>query len=896
MFSFEYIALGLVGVTALLIVSNLLIGLLRGLKNTIGYLVAIVASALIAGIITAIVCTPQSALMLTVIDFIKNSLNFGELQELFAVPEIAETLSYYFTMIVAPFFFLAVYFVLSVILSITSAIICIFIPPRKKDKKKKGVAYRLGGLGVGVACGLIVSLIVLMPVVGVVDIAATVGEAVFSDESIADAASESDFDVVDLVNDAADNEVMKVYRVGCGWMFDMMASANFEGERVYLKNDIATVASIVPHVYGVTSDMNNFGDDQIGALNEMINNLDRSTLLKHTLAGVVSEMAGKWTVGEKFLGVEKISTGEILDPMIDSMIGVFATTTKDTISQDLRTTVNVFDVLVENEMLSNLDNYDHLLTKLGKEGVIGELIVVVSENQRMDVVSDEITRLSVRALAITLEVPHDSQELYDDVMNDIVIAMEDSRNSGRDRETVIAESIALSFQNHGMLISNEEAMTVAESLVSDLGNLSDLEADDVEEFFLVYSAAAPASDTVYTGNGSAYVGLSAGNSIAVNSDGTITIGDRVLDPAIYNTNNYAASAAFKLGESGAEIGDAAYLYSAEKTAEISTMVTLEEILSHVNKYSDCEDAETEAQKISEMFAVAADLFAGEGIEGKTHEQLIADMGALLDKMGETEVFGQESINCVMKAILQSSTVKDEMGLSVNEASNFADKLNNLANKDETYAEVTGTISSTITMVNSVNDENISKEERRENTQKLIENLDPEKADMLSSMVTPSSMVKYGSSEEKAENVSNSVSDLFNNMANFNADPESDAYKNEADAVNTVLDLAMKGSDAEDDRRLFGTGDNAGKLDTTAEDFVSIVVESEVVSATIKNAAATGEENPYGINAGAEDKQELTAAMNEYYLNNRTDENEAELQARLNAIAAITDMPAMFPAE
>lgn len=886
MFNFEYVAYGILAITALFVIFNLLKGLIRGFKKTIGTLVAIVLSVIIATIVTVIVCKPSSAFMVMLMDYIKSYVDLGEL---FDITEIGEALSYYVSMIIAPFFFLVAYSVISILVSIIVAIVIRFIPPKGKQK---GALHRLGGLGVGALCGVLVSIIMLMPIVGFINIAVTAGETLLADNN-GEAVEIGGIDIVPIVNDASNNGVLEFYSKSSGWMFDILASVNFGGETVYLRDDVSTVLSVVPQLSSMAGGMSSFDRDTVDAIDSLIDALDSSALLKHTVAGVISEMAGRWNAGETFMGMGMISVGDMLDPMIHSMIEVFATTTKDTVSADLKTVTGVFGVLVDHDMLSNMDNYEHILSKLGKEGIIKELILVTSENERMVGLSDEITRLSIRALAITLDIPRNADELYDDIMGDIVSVINDSRYSGEDRRDMVADSICASLEDHGLEIEEDQALVLADSLISDLGSISNIGGDIVEEFFLVYSASAPANDAYYSGSGNSYSSLSSENAISVNSDGTISIGDRVLQN--YNAANYGKSAAYKLGQSGESIGDAEYLYSAKKTAERSSVVTLDVILSHVNSYADSKDLDLEAQNISDMFSTAADLFSG-GLDNKTYDELIADMGKLLDKMRNTEVFGADAVNDVMKAILQSQTVKEEMGLTATEASTFSDKLTNLVNDDYTYADATNTVSTTISMVNAVKDENISKEERRENTQKLIEDLDPDKADMLSSMVTPSSMMKYGAKDEKAQSVSNSVSDLFNNMANFTADPGSDAYKQEADAVNTVLDLAMKGSDADDTRRLFGT-DGEGKLDTNADDFVSLVVNSEVVSATIIGAASTGEENPYGICPTDDDREELSLAMEAYYAENsegKTAEEIADLQARLNALAVVTDMPIMFP--
>ncbi len=891
----QYVALGLLAVTAVFVIFNLLKGLIRGFKKTIGSLVAIILSAIIAAVVTLFVCTPTSPLVSAIIAFFDTVLTDPSIQELLAISEVAETLTYYVAMVVAPFFFIALYIVLSLILAIVASIVCKFIPPKVK---RKGALHRVGGLAVGAVCGLVVSLIIIMPVAGILDIAATAGEAILALDTPAEGESSDTEEIKQIVSELSSNEIIGVYQGSTGWLFDMMTSAQFGENRIHLKDDVAAIVAIAPNLGALNAeDMTQFGSDQVDALDGIVDGLNKSMLFKNVIAGVVSEAAGKWNEGETFMGMEKISAGELLDPMVNSMVGVFATTTKDTISQDLRSVTGVFGVLIDHDVLSNMENYDVLLNKLGKEGVIGELILEVNKNERMSVISDEITKLSVRALATTLEIPANSEALYDQVMVDIVDTLNNSRFDS-DRVSSVAEGICNTFENHGIEITAEEATVVAESLVSDLGNISGLQAESVEEFFLVYSASAtaPDEDSAYTGTGSSFSSLATVNSVTGNSNGTITIGDRVLDSGIYNNGNYKSSAAYRMGLSGESIGDAAYLYSAKKMGENSKMVTLEGIMAHIRKYSECDDPNAEAQKISEMFAIAADLFADGGLEGMTYDQLIGEVGALLDKMNETQIFGKETINNVMTAILQSNSVKQEMGLTVKEASDFSEKLNNLVSEEKSYSDITNTVSNTIGMINSVNDDSISKEERIENTKELIKDIDHDTADMLSQMVTPSTIVKYGTPEDKAQVVSDSVTTLFTNMADFSADPDSEEYHREADAVNKVLDLALKNSDVEDGEvGMFNDENGTGKLDTTADELVSTIIGSEVVSATIMDAAK--EDDPYGIQPGTKDKEELTAAMDAYYAENsegKTAEELAELQNRLNALASITNLPAMFP--
>ena len=101
---FEYIAYGLLAITAIFVLINLLIGLLRGTKKTLGFLVSIAVSAIIAAVVTLTVCTPTSSLMAVLMGYVQDFLaSQGDtLADIFAISEVGDAMAYYVAMIVAP--------------------------------------------------------------------------------------------------------------------------------------------------------------------------------------------------------------------------------------------------------------------------------------------------------------------------------------------------------------------------------------------------------------------------------------------------------------------------------------------------------------------------------------------------------------------------------------------------------------------------------------------------------------------------------------------------------------------------------------------------------------------------------------------------------------------------
>jgi hypothetical protein len=143
-----------------------------------------------------------------------------------------------------------------------------------------------------------------------------------------------------------------------------------------------------------------------------------------------------------------------------------------------------------HDLLTDVTNYESMLSRLAGDGVIAELINVANRNERMSVLSDEITRLSIRALATTIGIPEDENERYDLLMSDIADALNDSyRMREEERLAYVEEHIEDALDEYGVEVDDQVSKDLAASLIADLGKTKSLEGSDTREFFMVYAVA-----------------------------------------------------------------------------------------------------------------------------------------------------------------------------------------------------------------------------------------------------------------------------------------------------------------------------------------------------------------------------------------------------------------------
>lgn len=860
----QYVAPVLGGIVLLITLINVVKALIRGFKKSLGSLVAIVLSAIVSAIVTLIACNPSSGLVALAEEAVIAHIPAEGMGEIFAIEELGVTLAYYISMLIGPFFFLACYIVLSLIFSIVMAIVVKFIPLFNKPNK---VLHRLGGAGVGLVCGLLVCLLTLSPLVGTLGVVN--GVMVFTGET----------------DDLGEMDLTVFEKTGFLLAYDAFASASFEGERVYLRSEMNALMGIVDVLGSMGGDIGSMGEEQISSLRTFVSTLDSSALIKNTLAGVFSTAAEKWTEGESFLGISSFDAGELLTPVIDEMLHVFKTTDKDHIVGDLNTMVDIFDVVIKSGMANDTD-YQTMLNKLG-DGVVADLLVAANKNYRMTTVADEITKLSVKALASTLGVPANHDERYNTLMDDVADILNDTYGMNtEERFVAVKDELDKDFDHYGVQIEGLALDHAVEGIINDLGSAPEVNGDDVKEFFIVYNlGASSAVSEMNAGGNFALLGSSV-NGFVVNADGTVSVNGVVLKR--YNATNIRSSKAYTMGFGNVDIGGAATLTDAEHME--STLLTLDELYAYLKHYNNCSDAEAEAKKVGEIFAEIAKAFGDLDLDNIKLSDVMNKMGGVFDLMKASEVFGTDTTKVFLTMVLQSNAISESIGLSHTELNDFADKVNNYAeNKDGGYADATGAVSGTLDAIDKASDKTVSREEKKQASENMINSISHENKEVITSLITSNMVNDFGVGVENTDTVSESFKNLIENMATYKDGDRSDEdLSSEAHAVSKILSLATVGAG---EGPMFDKDGIEGSVDSSSDEFIKTMVESEVVMSTIAQTVEGKENgsNPYGISYDTEEEREDVAkSLEQYYVDNAEKGGE-ELEAKLYDLALVMDV-------
>ena len=873
-----FLIVALVIVVLMLLIALVSIGIYTGigLKRGIASLISVIVAAIVATIATVVICLPQLSVLPTIVDFVIETA-IGAIP-VGAIPEdvmafitsaieleaLGTAIDSYASMILAPFIFVILFVILAVVSTVLASVIATHIPVMKKLPKP---AHFLGGSVVGIVCGLLVSILCVFPIVGIADIAES------NYDNIAEIGEVKS--VVGAVPVGINFKVMGAFDyIGCGPLYDLYSSAIVDGKITNLKTEVGVIVDIVMNVLPMAENSSPLGTEQVESMKGIVSSLDDSPVLKSVIIDVVP-----FAIDSELLAFDM---GEMINPVVDVTAEVISTSTQETITTDLNTLVNVLEIVVESGIMNETDS-QVILNQIGN-GLASDLLVEINKNDRMHPVADEITHLSIRVLASTLGIPGNADERYEEIMQKIA----DELNGSADMEEtarfeLLKNNLEGIFTDYGIEVNVEALDHVTEGLMSDFGG--NVSATAVKEFFMLYHSGTVMDDATAEADNDVEYLSSNNESVVINADGTISIDGVMLE--YYNAGNYMESKAVTMGRQHVSIGDAETLYSA-KTVK-TTILTAEDILASMGSYDSCEDAIAESRKVGEIFRMITDIVAGEDLDDLDGFELFEELGPIFDKMQESEIFKSESTRNLLTAILQSKNVAGALGLPLKDMTGFADKINSYASdRDNGYEEATKIISGTVNAVSKATDNSATEEEKVAATKNMIDNVNKDNAEMITSMLTDSIVNKFVSDAGNFENAADAVKNLINNMADYKeSSPDDESVAKEAEAVTKLITVATTGSS---DAPLFDTEDGEkGALASDPESFIGTVVESDVVMWTvIQSVDGQGAgSNPYGITYSSDEERESVAnALESYFVENG---GGNELAEKLANIAIIMDV-------
>ncbi|MBQ8357294.1 MAG: CvpA family protein [Clostridia bacterium] len=413
----QYIILG---ITALILIVNVLVGLSRGFSRGLLRLLTLVGAAVGAFYIAKKGAASMAEFLVPKLEqSVASNPEFAAFLE--KTPVVGQSVGALAQMLVAPLLFLVCYILLKMLTMVVYWIFCIFI------KKPKIFLFRwVGGAVMGLLAGVIGVLVFVTPVMGYTQLfSRTVSEAESLDNA-AGALELGDYNEKYLAPASTAPLAAPIYDLLGDKLFKGLTTVAWEGGEMSLETEWFMVVDLADHAASLgETPVAEYGDAQSEAVHAMAKDVEDSQMLSAIGGGALNGIANSWLAGESFMGIAKPATGdESVDIILNGFLRVFAITDPDLIGEDLECFADIFDLFIKYEMFAKIGagvSTDDLVIHLAQSGFLTEARLLLAQNERMEpvtvAISDAGMRLLVRELGDPATYLEQHKELIDDMSN-----------------------------------------------------------------------------------------------------------------------------------------------------------------------------------------------------------------------------------------------------------------------------------------------------------------------------------------------------------------------------------------------------------------------------------------------------------------------------------------------
>ncbi len=819
--------------------------------------------------------------------------------------------------VVAPVAFLAIFLALA----ISSGIVCgiiFLISAILSQKPRTKAPIRI--IVFSVVQMLLTFFVIMTPVVTYLEFAPDVVDAVVEmgvlTENSENAEDINVEKVRSLVDDLNKAPLCGIHRtLGGKALSNSLSSFAVGEETTTLSEEVGPISRFVANIIKLTkNNVKNYGDAEAKALRNLSNCFEESKLLPTVAGEIIYGATDAWldVSGEnKFLGVERPKfedpTTQMFADAFQHILEAFHTDSRNIpqLRRDFNTLANLVQIMADDNVFTAMQepNTNAIVGKLSSGTTVQRMIEELGKNSSFKILIGDVTNIGMRAIGSSLKIPENAEEIYQQFTDDIADSMNALKASGMTREeqkTELTKTIKTAFAESGnqLDLDDEVVGLYADTLLEDFADYETVTANDVAEFFQVFSEVTAsgtvpeqgaAADTTqalssivinnknreytspaYAGKTTEQLKNESGAGLlatvmqevvvaAVTSPDEETFVNSVYEILKTSYENYAEATGKDAthAESFATVvitttsvttetieGTTA-MQDADALAEVTIKITMEDLLSNpedaANKLATDEDVKAEAEAIQSIFGSASQILEsltnkeGEG-EGST-----GGIGDLSEMAG--------SLGAALDGLSGTTSVGDETTNKLLTAVLQSETVRNSTDMDlKTATELANaaTANSPDGEKNSFSDTMNSLSHGSVIAEKLSKNeeiLEEDVRSLLENM-TPqtANMLKIYMDENRVrgfgvpeENVAIST-ELLQNLFTEMGDKAKygDNYDAQTKGILKMFNLAMVAKVDNGCTQIFNRSNVKGRLDATADEVVAAILESDMVCNALTN--------------------------------------------------------------
>ncbi len=404
-----------------------------------------------------------------------------------------------------------------------------------KKKKKNKLSKLLGAL-VGVVQGALIAVIAILPVVGFVGLAADAREELTSKDRPEETVVMVETFYATYLDDSINSPIVATIRK-CGGdiIFNKLIGVTVEGETIDMRKEATTLAGLTLDAMPLTKDFDFMkpNDAQKAALNAILDGMGEDKYTLSIVSGVLRGASKAMVDGTIPLELE-----EPFKSFAIQFINTFTTSNEENVGDDLKTLLEVYIILADNDILlsfsgeSELDPTDLLVVK-DDEGktVISNVISALDENERTQPIVTALTKFSLELMiqnfpaipsidGVTEEV--DVEVVYEDVKTGVnelidIVNNDDPLKDNETKKSEVKESLDQTLKDNNIALDDEVLDGISDYVMENFVGMEELTPDNFNQTLLSFYDAYLNSQA---GNGD--VGSEPGGEVGGNPDGEVT--------------------------------------------------------------------------------------------------------------------------------------------------------------------------------------------------------------------------------------------------------------------------------------------------------------------------------------------------------------------------------------
>lgn len=432
------------------------------------------------------------------------------------VPLVDESVRLIVSLLIAPLVFIILFLLLRGILSIVVYIVERVVPPlRKRGLRNTAIAMPLGAVN-----GVLVAIITLIPLCGYASLAAGTANAFDAEPAVDDtpvqeemAVEMPDYDamvsdapasaeslsvsseleglnsVLDVVGEVGSDPIIKALDTIGKPLFKWMTTGKLHNGEVSfslteeLPHLTESAGELVEVVEGLED--KDFSTEDKDELVQVIRTLLESDWVATITSESIGNIADTWLAGEAFMGISEPNVGSLLQPSLTVALKVLSTENAETLRRDMDTVMEVLTELMTAGFLTDSPDYEQLLSALGENGLLSELMATLNENAHMAPLASELKSLSVRVVSSVMGDTLKNSTEYDPLIDNVAQELNNVLDlPAEERKEVVQETVKQAFAEYDIAVPEDVAIELSEQAITELGDDGEIGSDELKSYLV----------------------------------------------------------------------------------------------------------------------------------------------------------------------------------------------------------------------------------------------------------------------------------------------------------------------------------------------------------------------------------------------------------------------------